>query len=51
MVVIGLSMYKEDHKAREMSEAGAAAYLSKDEAADVVISTILSCCRASGRRV
>jgi NarL family two-component system response regulator LiaR len=45
MVIIGLSMYKEDHREVEMREAGAAAYVSKEDAADVIVSTIRGCVR------
>jgi signal transduction histidine kinase/CheY-like chemotaxis protein len=42
VAVIGLSMYHEAHRVREMTNAGAVAYLSKSEAAASVVATILS---------
>jgi CheY-like chemotaxis protein len=44
-IVIGLSMYNQAHRADEMRNAGASAYLSKDEAAETVVAAIRSCCR------
>ena len=38
--VIGLSMYEEHDRAAAMTDAGAAAYLSKSGSADVLIDTI-----------
>lgn len=42
-VIIGLSMYEEGHRADEMRQAGASAYVRKDEAADALVATIHSC--------
>lgn len=44
MVVIGLSMYAEPHRAEEMRRAGARAYVSKSEAAEALVATIHACC-------
>ncbi|MCE9612816.1 MAG: response regulator [Lentisphaerae bacterium] len=44
VVVIGLSMYAEPHREEEMRHAGAAAYVSKSEAAEVLVATIHACC-------
>lgn len=44
MIVIGLSLYAEPHRAEEMRKAGAAAYISKTEAAEVLVATLHSCC-------
>ncbi len=44
MVVIGLSMYAEPHRAEEMRQAGASAYVSKSEAAEALVATIHACC-------
>jgi len=44
MIVIGLSLYAEPHRAEEMRKAGAAAYISKTEAAEVLVATIHTCC-------
>ena len=44
--VIGLSMYEEPHRVREMKNAGAVAYISKGEAAERVVKTIHACAAA-----
>jgi signal transduction histidine kinase/ActR/RegA family two-component response regulator len=46
-VVIGLSMHEGGHHEEAMRESGAAAYLTKDAAADRLIETILRCRAAS----
>ena len=46
-VVIGLSMHEGGHHENAMRESGAAAYLTKDSAADRLIETILRCRAAS----
>lgn len=43
MTIIALSMYSERHRAEEMRQAGAAAYITKSEAAEVLIATIHAC--------
>jgi DNA-binding NarL/FixJ family response regulator len=47
MVVIGLSMHDGGEHESAMRESGAAAYLTKDSAADRLIETILRCRAAS----
>lgn len=44
MAIIGLSMYAEPHRAAEMRQAGAVAYVSKSEAAEALVATIHACC-------
>jgi PAS domain S-box-containing protein len=44
MIVIGLSLYAEPHRADEMRLAGASAYVSKSEAADVLVATLHAWC-------
>ena len=44
ILVIGLSMYSESHRAEEMRAAGASAYVAKSEAAEVLLATIHACC-------
>ncbi len=44
MVIIALSMYAEPHRAEEMRQAGAKAYVSKSEAAEALVATIHACC-------
>lgn len=44
IVIIGLSMYVEAHRAEEMRNAGAAAYVSKGEAAEDLIAAIHASC-------
>lgn len=44
LLVIGLSMYSESHRAEEMRAAGASAYVAKSEAAEVLLATIHACC-------
>ncbi len=44
MRVIGLSLYAEPHRAEEMRQAGASAYVAKTEAAEVLVATIHTCC-------
>ena len=44
MVIIALSMYAEPHRAAEMRQAGAKAYVSKSEAAEALVATIHACC-------
>jgi len=46
-VVIGLSMHEGGHHEAAMRESGAAAYLTKDAAAERLIETILRCRAAS----
>jgi len=46
-VVIGLSMHEGGHHESAMRESGAAAYLTKDSAAERLIETILRCRAAS----
>ena len=46
-VVIGLSMHEGGHHENAMRESGAAAYLTKDSAAERLIETILRCRAAS----
>ena len=46
-VVIGLSMHGGEHHEHAMRESGAAAYLTKDSAAERLIETILRCRAAS----
>jgi DNA-binding NarL/FixJ family response regulator len=46
-VVIGLSMHEGGHHETAMRESGAAAYLTKDAAAERLIETILRCHTAS----
>jgi DNA-binding NarL/FixJ family response regulator len=46
VVVIGLSMYEEAHRAEEMRKAGAVAYIPKSEAADALVAAIRACCRS-----
>ena len=51
--VISLSMFTNGEQAQPMVEAGAVAYVSKTDSADVLLQTIRSCCaatHASGRR-
>jgi PAS domain S-box-containing protein len=45
IVVIALSMYEEAHRVEEMRKAGAAAYVSKSEAADALVASIRAACR------
>jgi PAS domain S-box-containing protein len=44
MIVIGLSMYAESDRGDDMRKAGAAAYVAKSEASEVLVATIHACC-------
>jgi PAS domain S-box-containing protein len=45
IVIVGLSMYEEAHRVEEMKQAGAAAYVSKGEAAEALVASIHTSCR------
>lgn len=45
VVVIGLSMYTETHRAEEMRQAGAAVYIAKTEMAETLVAAIHVSCR------
>ncbi len=45
VLVIGLSMYHEPHRADEMREAGAVGYVSKSDVTETLITTIRACCK------
>ncbi len=47
-VVIGLSMHEREDMEKAMREAGAAEYLTKDSASEVILSTIEDCLAAAG---
>lgn len=43
IVIIGLSMHEESHRADEMRQAGAVAYVAKSEATETLVATINAC--------
>jgi PAS domain S-box-containing protein len=45
VAVIGLSMYHEPHRAKEMRQAGAVGYVNKSDVTETLISTIRACCK------
>ena len=45
VLVIGLSMYHEPHRAEEMRQAGAVGYVNKSEVTETLLSTIRACCK------
>ena len=45
VLVIGLSMYHEPHRAEEMRQAGAVGYVNKSEVTETLIATIRACCK------
>jgi DNA-binding NarL/FixJ family response regulator len=45
VLIIGLSMYHEPHRAEEMRRAGAVGYVNKSEVTETLLSTIRACCK------